>query len=124
MSPLAFPPADLAALEGAYEIEIETRAAPDGPLHSTIIWVVSDGPDAFIRSVNGATARWYREARGNLIEVKAGDRRLPARAVPAVDADSIARTSAGFTRKYAAYSDMPSMIEEDILDTTLRLEPV
>jgi len=123
VSPLAFPPAELAALEGAYEIEIETRAAPDGPLHSTIIWVVSDGPDVFIRSVNGGTARWYREARDNRVEVKLADRRLPARAVPAVDETSVARTSAAFTRKYAAYSDMPSMVEDDILDTTLRLEP-
>lgn len=123
MSALAFPPADLAALEGAYEIEIETRAAPDAPLHSTIIWVVSDGPDAFIRSVNGATARWYREARGRPVGIKADGRHLEARAVPAVDAESIARTSAGFARKYARYRDMPSMIEDDILDTTLRLEP-
>ena len=64
------------------------------------------------------------EARDNRVEVKLADRRLPARAVPAIDAESIARTSAAFTRKYAAYSDMPSMIEDDILDTTLRLEPV
>ena len=35
------------------EIEIET-ARPDGPPHRTIIWVVVDGDDAFVRSVNGA----------------------------------------------------------------------
>jgi len=120
---MAFPPADLAALEGAYEIEIETRAAPDAPLHTTIIWVVSDGPDAFIRSVNGATARWYREARGNPVGIRANGRHLDARAVPAVDADSIARTSAAFMRKYDGDPDMSSMVEDDILDTTLRLEP-
>ena len=53
---MPFAPDDLAVLEEAEEIEIETRAAADAPLHRTIIWVVTDGPDAFIRSVRGAAA--------------------------------------------------------------------
>ena len=46
---MPFAPADLAALEAAEEIEIETRAAADAPVHRTIIWVVTDGADAFVR---------------------------------------------------------------------------
>ena len=79
-------PADLAAVEAAWEIEIETRAASDAPVHSTIIWAVTDGPDAFVRSVNGSDARWYREAVAHPeVVVHIGERRIPARAVAAAD---------------------------------------
>ena len=118
-------PADLAAIEAAREIEIETRAASDAPVHSTIIWAVTDGHDAFVRSVNGSRARWYREAVAHPeVVVRIGDQRIPARAVAAVDPESVARTSGAFERKYAGDPDMSSMVEPHTLETTLRLEPV
>ncbi len=117
-------PADLAAVEAAWEIEIETRAASDAPVHSTIIWAVTDGPDAFVRSVNGSGARWYREAVAHPeVVVRIGEQRIPARAVAAVDPESVARTSRAFERKYARYRDMASMVQPHTLETTLRLEP-
>ena len=58
---MPFDAGDLAALDSTEEIEIET-SAPTGPVHRTIIWVVVDQDEAFIRSVRGAKARWYREA--------------------------------------------------------------
>ncbi len=67
---------------------------PGGPAHRTIIWVVVDGDDAFVRSVNGAEARWYREAVANpdvTVHV-AGRRCRPGRSA-AADPDSIRRTS-------------------------------
>jgi hypothetical protein len=121
---MALTPSDLAAIEAAWEIEIETRAASDAPVHSTIIWAVTDGPDAFIRSVNGSRARWYREAIAHpAVVVRIGDDRIPARAVPAVDPPSVGRTSGAFERKYAGDPDMASMLEPHTLETTLRLEP-
>lgn len=47
---MRFEPADLALLAETEEVELET-ARPGGPPHRTIIWVVVDGDDAFIRSV-------------------------------------------------------------------------
>jgi hypothetical protein len=121
---MPFAPADLAVLSEAVEIEIETRADAEAPLHRTIIWVVTDGPDAFIRSVNGSVARWYREAIAYpRVVVHAHGRALPVRAVPTPDLDSVARTSAALERKYAGDPDLGSMLVPAILPTTLRLEP-
>jgi hypothetical protein len=121
---MPFAPADLAALEAAEEIRIETRAAADAPVHRTIIWAVTDGPDAFIRSVNGTSARWYREAIAHPeLTVHAGAMVLQARAVPATDPDSIARTSAALVTKYTGIDGLKEMLVPDVLDATLRLEP-
>jgi len=120
---MRFEPAELALLAETKEIEIET-AMPGGPAHRVIIWVVVDGDDAFIRSYRGATARWYREAVANpTVMIHADDVALPARAVPAVDAASIRRTSDALVRKYTGRGGLEPMLGPDVLDTTLRLLP-
>jgi hypothetical protein len=121
---MSLPPDDVALLAAAVEIEIETRADRDAPAHRTIVWVVTDAADVFVRSVNGARARWYREATTRPeVTVHAAGRRIAARVVPAADEPSIARTSAALERKYAGDPDLPSMLVPEILETTLRLEP-
>ena len=120
---VSFDRGDLELLTGTGEIQIET-GQPDGPVHSAIIWVVVDGEDVFVRSWLGARARWYREAVANpVVTIVAGDRRLPAIAVDATDPDSVRRCSDGFLTKYRKSKSAQSMVAEDILDTTLRLEP-
>jgi hypothetical protein len=85
---------------------------------------VTDGPDAFIRSVKGSTARWYREAVTQPdIVVHAAGRILPVRVVPAADASSVARTNAGLERKYTGIEGFAEMLVPDTFPTTLRLEP-
>ena len=114
---------DLAWLAETEEIEIET-AAPGGPTHRTIIWVVVDGDDAFVRSVNGSTARWYREAVANpAVTIHAEDRALAARVVAARDEESIKRVNDGLKRKYTGITGLREMLEPDIYATTLRVEP-
>ena len=120
---MRFEPGDLALLAQTEEVDIET-ARPDGPPHRTTIWVVVDGDDAFVRSVNGATARWYREVVANpSVTIHAGGRELRARAEPAADQTSVQRTSDALTRKYAGIPGIRPMLKPDILDTTLRLTP-
>ena len=121
---MRFAPDELALLDESEEIEIET-ARPDGPAHRTIIWVVADGEDVFIRSVNGAGARWYREAVARpSITVHVGGRTIPARVEPAADDDSIRRTSDQLARKYARQrASMRAMLEPHTLETTLRVVP-
>lgn len=126
--PMRFEPGELAWLAETEEIEIET-SAPGGESHRTIIWVVVDADDAFIRSVNGADARWYREAVANpTVTIHSRRRVQPARAVTArveaaADQTSIERTDEALQRKYAGDPSVPSMLAPDILDTTLRLVP-
>jgi hypothetical protein len=121
---MRFAPDELALLAESEEIEIET-ARPGGPPHRTIIWVVVDGDDAFIRSVNGAEARWFREAIADpSVTIHVGGRALPARVEPATEPDSVRRTSDQLARKYATHgASMRSMLQPDIFDTTLRVVP-
>jgi hypothetical protein len=120
---MRFEPDELALLAATEEIEIET-AAPDGAAHRTIIWVMVDGEDAFIRSVRGRNARWFREASSDPeVVVHAAGRALPARVESAADADSVRRTNEALARKYTGISGYPEMLEPSIMDTTLRLTP-
>ncbi len=114
---------DLRLIAATREVRIET-GLPDGPVHSAIIWVVVDGEDVFVRSWLGERARWYRETRADAeVTLIAGERRIRATAVSATDPESIRRCSAGFLTKYRNSKSAQSMVAEDILDTTLRLEP-
>jgi hypothetical protein len=120
---MRFEPGELGLLAETEEIEIETAAA-DGPPHRTIIWVVVDGDDAFIRSYRGPGARWYREATANpTVTIHVDGRALDATIVPAVDPASVQRTSDAIGRKYPNDSGTPGMLKEENWPTTLRLEP-
>ena len=114
---------DLALIDRTKTVRIET-SKPGGPIHKTYLWAIVDGHDVFVRSWRGAGARWYREAVANPdVALNVRKTRIPARAVPATDADSVARASAGLERKYAGDPAAKSMVREEILDTTLRLDP-
>jgi len=120
---MRFAPEDLALLADTEEIEIET-ARPDGPPHRTIIWIMVDGDDVFVRSVNGAGARWYREATANpSVTIHAGTRALQARTIAAPDADSVARVNDALERKYSGITGLREMLVPDTFETTLRVEP-
>jgi hypothetical protein len=115
---------DLGVLDRAKEVEIETSAGPGDDVHKTIIWLVVDRDDVFVRSWRGVTARWYREALANPdVAIHVGKTRLKARAHPAHDADSVARTSTQLERKYEGDPATHSMVRDEILITTLRLDP-
>jgi len=120
---MRFEPVDLNLLEETEEVTIET-AATGGPSHRTIIWVVTDDGEVFIRSVNGPGARWYCEALANpAVTIHVAGRALAASVDPASDPAAVQRTSDALARKYADDPSLASMLEPDILDTTLRLTP-
>src|SRR5436309_2340488 len=55
---------ELDRIGGAEELEI-APLRPDGTLRKPVtIWVVRDGDDVYIRSVNGRTSTWFRGAQG------------------------------------------------------------
>ena len=103
------------------EIDIETRAA-DGTVRRSIIWVVVDGDDVFIRSVRGDVALWYREAvADSQVTLIADGQRIDVLLVAADDPDSIERCSAGLQAKYSADSALPTMLVAKTLPTTMRV---
>lgn len=111
-------------VEAAREVDLETRRAEDAPAHRTTIWAVVENGEVYIRSWRGSTSRWYREVTANpeaVLHVE--DEAVPVRAVAATDPDSVERASAGYRRKYADSTVMESMVRDEILDTTIRLEP-
>jgi hypothetical protein len=124
LAAMSFERADLERLAAVEEVEIETQA-PDGPVHRTIIWVVVDGDDTFIRSYRGHPARWFREATANPgVALHVDGRRLAATAIPATDPDSIERISAALQAKYSHDpTSLATMLEPDMLDANFRLEP-
>jgi hypothetical protein len=117
-----FDPATLARLAAAREVEIVTRNASE--VHATTIWIVVDGADrVLIRSVNGASARWYREARAQPdLALLIGSDRLAVRAAPASDSERVAACSAALRVKYGG-SSLASMLRAHTLPTTLELVP-
>jgi len=115
----------LQRLSRAEEVQIETQRDAQGPAHRVTIWVVVNGDDVYVRSVRGASARWYREITAHPVGALHVDgQRIPVHAIPATDERSIARASAGYQRKYARSPFVGSMVREAVLPTTLRLEPI
>jgi hypothetical protein len=91
----------------------------------TIIWVVVDRGEVFVRSVLGEKGHWYRRAvadpEASLI-VNGEQHRF--RAIPAHDDASVERASNGFRAKYRPGRSLDAMIRDEVLATTLRLDPV
>src|SRR5712671_4234116 len=78
LRPMSFSEEDLASLDRAEEVEIETQA-PGKAARRTVIWVVVDGGEVFIRTFKGPDSRWYRDAMANpAVAIHVDGRRLPA----------------------------------------------
>ncbi len=111
-------------LNSIEEIDIETQSAT-GRTHRTTIWVVVVDNDVYVRSVRGRAGRWYREITANLQgAIYIDGRRLPVRAIPITDLATIARVSNSYLQKYRNSPFVNSLVREETLPTTLRLEPV
>jgi hypothetical protein len=118
----AFDAAQLAELASCAEVTVRTRAHPDTPV---IIWIVVDAGAVFVRSVKGRKGRWFRDLEGGGRAVlEWGGRRVPVAAVPATDADSVARASRQYLAKYRTSPYAEPMVRAEVLPTTLRLEPI
>lgn len=120
---MRFEESDLAAIEAAEEVDIETRTAP-GEARRTIIWIVRDGDEVYVRSVRGPRGRWYREALADPeVAVHVDGRRIAARAELAHDPASIQACSEALRVKYRDDYSLGSMLEAENLPTTMKLVP-
>jgi hypothetical protein len=103
------------------EVAIRTEKHPAS---AVVIWVVAADDEVFVRSVRGSKGRWYRDlATGGSATLEFAGRRLEVQALPAIDADSIARASREYLTKYQASPYAQSIVRAEVLPTTLRLEP-
>ena len=119
-----FPKAVVERFDATKTVEIETRS-PKGAKHSVPIWIVVVDGVPYVRSVRGPAGRWYREllAHGEGAVVADG-KRTPVRATHDRSAKAIEAVSDALRRKYSrSGQSLRSMLRDDVLDTTVRLEP-
>jgi hypothetical protein len=118
--PKRFSPEVVEQLASLEEVDIEPVGRP-----RTTIWVVVAGDDAYVRSVKAGQGKWYRAIRANpLATLYAGGQAFSVRAVPTTDDETNAKVSEVYLQKYAADPWAPPIVRDEVLPTTLRLEPV
>lgn len=121
---MTFDAETLRRLDDEKEIEIETTR-PDGTLRRTIIWIMVDGEDVFVRSWRGERGYWYQSATEPNAKVALiiDGQRMPVDVHAATDDGSVARTSRQLELKYPGNESLPEMLLPAVLGTTLRLTP-
>ena len=123
ISRMPFRDSDLHDLDIAQEIRIETHRH-DGKTRSTVIWIVVDAGEVFVRSVRGDAGRWYQEALADPnVTIDDTGRRLEGHAVPVHDPASIARIDAGLKRKYTGADGFDSMFLPAVVAANFRIDP-
>lgn len=106
-------------------VVIETRFSAQAPIHHTPIWVIVDENNVYIRSYRGSAGRWYQEITAFPFAALSVDgEQLAVHAVHVTDEATIARVSQALLQKYPTSSYARPMVQEEILGTTLLLEPV
>ncbi len=111
----------LRALRDIHEVAIRTEKHPKS---AVVIWVAVVDDEVFIRSWRGAVGRWYKDlAAGGPATLEFAGRSLAVQAIPASEPAAIARVSGEYLRKYQPNAHAQEMVREEILPTTLRLEP-
>lgn len=108
-------------LRSTKEVRIRTGRHPES---AVAIWVVVADDAVFVRSFRGARGRWYRDlAAGGEGMLEGAGRQLAVQAIPEHDPTAIERVSGEFLRKYGPGPYAEAMVKQEILATTLRLEP-
>ena len=120
---MSFDAAALELLATTKEVRIETTK-PDGSTQRTIIWIVVEGGEVFVRSWLGDRGKWFQAAmdRPSEVALLVGDQRWPVHAVLATDDESVERCSTGLRAKYRKSRSLDSMLLDYTLGTTVRLD--
>ena len=112
----------LATIAQADEVDVESHRR-DGSTRRTIIWAVTDGDHAYVRSIKGAAGVWYRELREDAdAALHVDGQRIPVRPTPVHDAAEIERVTAAFRAKYGHTPWIDGVVKPERLPGTLRLE--
>jgi hypothetical protein len=109
------------ALRRRKEVGIRTSGNQQRPV---TIWIVVVDDAVFVRSVRGPQGKWYIAARADGEATLVIDQReLPVRVTPAPDPADVAAVSQAILSKYATSPYARVMVSDEIVPTTLRLDP-
>ena len=112
----------IATLARTKEVHIGTRT--NGKAIKTIIWIVVADGKVYVRSVRGDSGRWYERALADPdVTIHADSETFEFRAIPVEDPVEIDAVTAALREKYPPGGSLDRMIRDEVLDTTLRLEP-
>src|SRR4051812_7874720 len=115
---------ELELLGGAEELAL-AALREDGTLRPPVImWVVRDGDDIYVRSVNGRGSSWFRGAQQrHQGQVRAGGVEKDVELIETEDANDIvdAAYDAKYGRRYPTI--VPSIVAPDARAATLKLVP-
>jgi len=114
----------LDALRNVEEIRIATTPAGTKKKHRATIWVVVVDDDVFIRSFTGPKGKWYRNVLADPeADVEFDGKAIHVRAMPVKDRKTIEAVSRAYLEKYRDSPYAKDMVRDEVLPTTLRLEP-
>lgn len=109
-------------LDRTGEVHIRTRS--DRGTFETIIWIVVVDGVVYVRSVQGEDGRWYQRALADpVVAILVDGQEIDFRAVSVDDPDEIEDVTKALSAKYPAGGSLDRMTRDEVLDTTLRLEP-
>ena len=118
----AFDASTLEMLRTADEIRIRTRKHKG---QGVIIWIVTVGEQAFIRSFRGASAKWYVDAVADgQATLEVGDQQIPVRLTSVADAATVEAVSQAYLGKYASSPYAKAMVAPEVLPTTVHVDPM
>jgi hypothetical protein len=115
---------ELNKIEAADELQLAS-VRHDGTLRGPVtIWVVRDGEELYVRSVNGAGAAWFRGTRARHEgHIKAGGVEKDVTFVD-VDRDIDDRIDAAYRTKYRRYAaSIGTITSPEARATTIKLVP-
>ena len=109
-------------LDSTGEVHIKTRS--DRGTLETIIWIVVVEGVVYVRSVRGEDGRWYQRALADpAVAILVDGQEIDFRAVSVDDPEEIDDVTQALRAKYPVGGSLDRMVREEVLDTTLRLEP-
>ncbi|HEY7578212.1 MAG TPA: DUF2255 family protein [Acetobacteraceae bacterium] len=110
----------LETLRSRPEVSIRTSRNPRRPV---TIWIVVVDDAVFVRSVQGPRGKWYLAAKADgEATLVIGQQELPVRVTPVTDPVAVDAVSRAILSKYAASPYAKTMVSDETVPTTLRLD--
>jgi hypothetical protein len=105
--------------------EVRVVVQTEQPEVRTPIWIVTVGPDVFVRSYRAEHGRWYQNVHtSKTFPLELGGELVSVRPDPVHDAHVLEEVSKAYLAKYDGEPELADMVSPPVIATTLRLVPV